>query len=52
MRQTGGGPAPPSLTPGEEALANTLEGRPIVDGLEGGIDTEGTVYMICTYICT
>ena len=42
VRQTGGGPAPPPLTSAEEALANSLDGRPIVEGIDGGIDTDGT----------
>ncbi|XP_062613216.1 uncharacterized protein LOC134274989 [Saccostrea cucullata] len=40
VRQTGGGPAPPPLTSAEEALANSLDGRPIVEGIDGGIDTD------------
>ena len=38
---TGGGPAPPPLTSAEEAMANTLEGRPGVNGIAGGMDTDG-----------
>ncbi|XP_062594597.1 uncharacterized protein LOC134256020 [Saccostrea cucullata] len=40
VRQTGGGPAPPPLTSAEEALANSLDGRPVVEGIDGGIDTD------------
>uniref|UniRef100_K1QAC4 Uncharacterized protein n=1 Tax=Magallana gigas TaxID=29159 RepID=K1QAC4_MAGGI len=42
VRKTGGGPPPgPSLTPSEEALMKSLEGRPVSSGLPGGIDTDG-----------
>uniref|UniRef100_A0A8W8NFF5 Uncharacterized protein n=1 Tax=Magallana gigas TaxID=29159 RepID=A0A8W8NFF5_MAGGI len=41
VRKTGGGPPPgPSLTPSEEALMKSLEGRPVSSGLPGGIDTD------------
>lgn len=39
--KTGGGPAPPSLTPAEETMAQSLEGRPGIHGIDGGIDTDG-----------
>ncbi|KAL7385936.1 hypothetical protein ABVT39_002109 [Epinephelus coioides] len=40
MRKTGGGPAPPQYTASEElALANN-EGRPIMEGIEGGIKSD------------
>ena len=39
--ETGGGPAPPELTRGEEAMAATLEGRPGIHGIVGGVDTDG-----------
>ncbi|XP_078314999.1 uncharacterized protein LOC144619784 [Crassostrea virginica] len=42
-KKTGGGPAPPSLTPAEEAMARTLEGRPVSCGIVGGIDTDATL---------
>ena len=41
MKKTGGGQAPPSVTPAEEAMARTLEGRPVSCGIVGGIDTDG-----------
>ena len=31
----------PSLTPAEEAMARTLEGRRVSCGIVGGIDTDG-----------
>ena len=34
--ETGGGLAPPELTPADEALAATLEGRPGIHGIVGG----------------
>lgn len=40
IRKTGGGPAPPTLTPGEEAMAKSLEGRPVCSGIPDGIDTD------------
>nr|XP_034330483.1 uncharacterized protein LOC105330658 [Crassostrea gigas] len=40
IRKTGGGPAPPTLTPGEEAMAKSLEGRPVSSGIPDGIDTD------------
>ena len=40
MKKTGGGPAPPQYTASEElALANN-EGRPIMEGIEGGIHSD------------
>jgi hypothetical protein len=38
---TGGGPAPPPLTAGEEAIAVSLQGRRVASGIQGGIDTDG-----------
>ncbi|XP_078310257.1 uncharacterized protein LOC144618324 [Crassostrea virginica] len=43
VKKTGGGPAPPSITPAEEAMARTLEGRPVSCGIVGGIDTDATL---------
>nr|XP_034319454.1 uncharacterized protein LOC117687287 [Crassostrea gigas] len=45
IRKTGGGPAPPSLTPGEEAMAKSLEGRPVSSGIPDGIDTDGSIHL-------
>lgn len=42
VRKTGGGPPSGSfLTPSEEALMKSLEGRPVSSGMPGGIDTDG-----------
>ena len=41
LRGTGGGPAPPPLTAGEEAIAVSLQGRPVASGVQGGIDSDG-----------
>ena len=38
---TGGGPAPPPLTAAEEAMTQSLEGRPGVHGIDGALDTDG-----------
>ena len=38
---TGGGPAPPPLTGAEEAMAQSLEGRPGIHGIDGALDTDG-----------
>ncbi|XP_065927380.1 uncharacterized protein [Magallana gigas] len=47
LRKTGGGPpSGPSLTPSEEALMKSLEGRPVSIGLPAGIDTDD---IPCTY---
>ncbi|XP_056015647.1 uncharacterized protein LOC125647757 [Ostrea edulis] len=40
LRGTGGGPAPPPLTAGEEAVALSLQNRPVAGGIDGGIDTD------------
>lgn len=45
IRKTGGGPAPPTLTPGEEAMAKSLEGRPVSSGIPDGIDTDGSIHL-------
>ena len=37
---TGGGPAPPPLT-AAEAMAQGLEGRPGVHGIDPALDTDG-----------
>ncbi|XP_062608771.1 uncharacterized protein LOC134270544 [Saccostrea cucullata] len=37
--KTGGGPKPPSPTPVEQALLDTLEGRPSMQGLSSGFDS-------------
>ncbi|XP_067651875.1 uncharacterized protein [Haliotis asinina] len=40
MSVTGGGPPPPQLTSADEALSQSLEGRPGIHGLDHGIDTD------------
>ncbi|XP_067659157.1 uncharacterized protein [Haliotis asinina] len=40
MSVTGGGPPPPTLTSADEALSQSLEGRPGIHGLDHGIDTD------------
>ncbi|XP_061167537.1 uncharacterized protein LOC133176430 [Saccostrea echinata] len=37
--KTGGGPKPPSSTPVEQAILDTLEGRPSLQGLDSGFDS-------------
>ncbi|KAH3736751.1 hypothetical protein DPMN_043324 [Dreissena polymorpha] len=37
---TGGGSAP-TLTSAEEIIAATMEGHPVVEGIVGGIDSDG-----------
>ncbi|XP_061186983.1 uncharacterized protein LOC133195127 [Saccostrea echinata] len=39
--KTGGGPKPPSPTPVEQAMLDTLEGRPSLQGLDSGFDSGG-----------
>ncbi|XP_071087476.1 myb/SANT-like DNA-binding domain-containing protein 4 [Haliotis cracherodii] len=41
--QTGGGPCPASPTLPEQLVLDNMEGRPSLCGIEGGIDTEGSV---------
>lgn len=45
IRKTGGGPASPSLTPGEEAMAKYLERRPGSSRIPDGIDTDGSIHL-------
>lgn len=39
--KTGGGPKPASPTPVEQAVLESLEGRPSLQGLENGFDSGG-----------
>ena len=41
--ETSGGLAPPELTQAEEELAATLESRPGIHGIVGGVDTDDFV---------
>ncbi|KAK3095902.1 hypothetical protein FSP39_020604 [Pinctada imbricata] len=41
MKKTGGGPALPPLTESENLLADAMDGRPLMHGIDGGIDTDG-----------
>ena len=46
-KKTGGGPPEvPPLSPSEEVLIQSLEGRPITCGVSGGIDTDGNDFRI------
>ncbi|XP_062598670.1 uncharacterized protein LOC134260103 [Saccostrea cucullata] len=45
--KTGGGPKPPSPTPVEQAMLNTLEGRPSMQGLDSGFDS-GDMEVDCS----
>ena len=40
-RQTGGGPAPPSLSVAEESLSVCLGDRPGIHGVPGAVDSDG-----------
>ena len=42
MKQTGGGPPPSYLTPGELVFWERMCDRPSVQGITGGVDTDAT----------
>ena len=37
--RTGGGPKPPAVTPAEEAVLDSLEGRPTLEDVDGAVDS-------------
>lgn len=41
--QTGGGPCPAALSAAEETLLRNVDGRPFLEGLDCGIDTDEAV---------